>query len=91
VLGRYAIENTFSSMFEISEIMAEIRRAPGALLLAALIAFLAVVLAYFGLIACIIGVFFTLTYAYFVMAHVLGQAYRQSRGVGQHPQPTAAF
>lgn len=91
VFGRYAIHNTFGSMFEFGEIMAEIRRAPGALLLTALIAFLAVFLAYFGLIACIIGVFFTITYAYFVMAHVLGQAYRQASGAGQQLQSTAAF
>jgi hypothetical protein len=32
----------------------------------------------FGVIACVVGVLFTMFWAYLVMAHVLGQVHRQS-------------
>ena len=92
VVARYAVQQTFGSMFEISEILTEIRRAPGALLLAVLMSLIAGFIAYFGVIACFIGVYFTTAYAYFVMAHLLGQAYRKARGVESTAvTPSAAF
>jgi hypothetical protein len=91
VAARYAIENRFGAMFEFGAIGAEIRRAPVPLLLTAVMAAVVSFLAEFGIIACCVGIFFTTAYAYFVIAHMVGQTYRQARGLSAQSQPTAAF
>jgi hypothetical protein len=89
VLARYAVIGSFGSMFEIGDIFTEIRRAPGALLINAVIYIVASFIGQLGFIACIIGVIFTSFYAYLIMGHMLGQVYREARGVAE--TPAAAF
>jgi hypothetical protein len=41
----------------------------------------AVYIAYFGVIACFVGLLFTMFWYYLVMAHLLGQVQRESLAV----------
>jgi hypothetical protein len=89
VVARYAVNLTFNSMFEFAEIWVEIQRAIVPLLINLVMAIVLAFIAMAGLIACIIGVFVTVAYAYFVQAHLLGQVYRAARGL--EAPSTAAF
>lgn len=86
IIARYAVTGKFGSMFEFSEIFAEARRAIGPLLITFVVYLIASFLSYFGLIACLIGIFFTGFYALLVYAHSIGQMYRQAQGLGNQPQ-----
>ncbi len=43
-----------------------------------------------GLIACVVGVLFTAAYAYAVVGHLMGQAYRAAKGLENQDQVVAA-
>lgn len=88
-LARYAVSGSFGSMFQLGEILVEVRRAPVALLINALIFIVASVIGQLGFLACFIGVGFTTMYSYMIMGHMLGQVYREATGVST--QPAAAF
>jgi hypothetical protein len=82
VAGRYAVERRFGAMFAFGEIFAEVRRAGvGALLLLLLTVIIAGFIGNLGIIACLIGLFFTSFYSNLVIAHGAGQVYRRARGM----------
>ncbi len=77
-VARYAIRNDFNAMFEFNEIFAEVRRGLGALLSALVVWLVAsLVVAPIGLLACFVGVYVTTTLSYLMVAHAVGQAYRE--------------
>jgi hypothetical protein len=89
VTARYAVDREFSSMFQFGEVFADIQRAGSALAILFGVTLVAYLVGAAGLIACLIGVVFTLAYAGFVVAHATGQVYRKARGQAVQPQQPA--
>jgi hypothetical protein len=81
VTARYAVNRTFGTMFEFNEIFQQVQRAGSALVILYLITLVAYFVGLVGLVACIVGVFFTGAYAGFVVAHATGQVYRKASGM----------
>lgn len=77
IIGRFAVTDEIGPMLQVSDIIAQIRET-GFMpyLLYAVLVLAASFLALFGLIACIIGIFFTLVWALFAQAHGIGQLHR---------------
>jgi hypothetical protein len=83
VIGRFAATEELGSMFQFSEVIEQIRSTGIApYLLYLVLGIIAGFIATLGLIVCIIGVFFTMTWAILAQAHGIGQLYRiqQSQG-----------
>ena len=78
-MGRYADTGEIGSAFQFGEVFAIVKAAPAAYLLVLVGGFLAGLLAFFGVLACVIGVFFTAAYANAVNAHLMGQAYAEAK------------
>lgn len=70
---RYAREGRFGAMFEFGELWTFIRSNLGDYIVAVLVAMLAQIVASFGVILCIIGVFLTALWGMLVQAHLYGQ------------------
>jgi hypothetical protein len=75
---RYAVTGEFMSAFQFGELFSYIKSNVANYIVGIIIAGVAGFIAGFGVIACVVGVLFTMFWAYLVMAHVLGQVYRQS-------------
>ncbi len=73
-----AREESLAAGFQLSEVLALVRKAPVAYFLVLVGQFLCGFIAFFGLVACIIGVVVTTTYTITVMGHLYGQAYREA-------------
>ncbi len=73
-----AKEESLAAGFQLSEVFALVRKAPVAYLLVLVGQFMCGFIAFFGLVACIIGVVATTTYTVTVMGHLYGQAYREA-------------
>lgn len=77
-LARYAIRGEFGAMFEFDAILAEVRRGIRPLMLAVVIWLVAsLIVVPIGLLACFVGVYVTSVLSYLMIAHAMGQAYRQ--------------
>lgn len=91
-LGRFAATGDVARALNVGALVATFRRQPGTYLLTALVSFAAVLVGSLGVILCGIGLPFTLFYAFLVVYHLIGQAYRQTEGgftaYGQPQQPT---
>ncbi len=75
---RYAVTGEFMSAFQFGELFGYISSNVANYIVGIILAGVAGFVAGFGVIACFVGVLFTMFWAYLVMAHVLGQVYRQS-------------
>ncbi len=75
---RYAVTGEFMSAFQFGELFSYISSNVANYIVGIILAGVAGFIAGFGVIACFVGVLFTMFWAYLVMAHVLGQVYRQS-------------
>ena len=80
-LIRYAVTGDFMSAFRFGEIFSFIRDNIANYVVALALAVVAVFIAYFGVIACCVGLLFTMFWYYLVMAHLLGQVQRESLAV----------
>lgn len=80
-IGRYADTGEIGSAFQFKQVFAIVRAAPTAYLMVLLGAFLAGMIAMVGVIACVIGVFFTAAYANAINASLMGQAYYEAKQV----------
>jgi uncharacterized protein DUF4013 len=91
--ARYAVERHFGAMFEFGEIAREVRRSAVQLLILLAVALVASLIALLGVVACFIGVYFTVVYAGLIYAHALGLVYREARGLDSDlpAQATASF
>ncbi|MGC1379226.1 MAG: DUF4013 domain-containing protein [Anaerolineales bacterium] len=87
-MGNFAATGQISAGFRFGEVFGLVRAAPGAYFMAFLGSLLASIVAMLGLIACIIGVLFTVAYAYAVNAHFWGQAYNAAKAA-QNLAPVA--
>jgi len=73
---RYAMTRNFGATLKIGEAWKIIKANLGNYILIIIIAYVAQLVASFGVIACVIGVFLTYFWAYLVQGHLLGQYYR---------------
>ncbi len=73
--------------FRIGELIELVKSQAINLLLGIVIAMIAGFIANFGMIACIVGVFFTIFWAQLVNAHVIGQIMKLHRGTATSPSP----
>jgi hypothetical protein len=81
-LGNMAAHDSLGAAFRLGEVFGLLRSAIGAYVIVFLGSIVAGIIASLGLIACFIGVFFTMAYATAVNAHLYGQAYNQATGKG---------
>ncbi len=80
VIGRFAETNEIGPMLAFGDVIAEIRSVPiSTFILYFVLTIITGLLAYVGLIACIIGVVFSITYAQYANFHGIGQIRRQIR------------
>ena len=75
---RYAESGEFSAAFRFGEIFSLIAANVGNYIVAVLLGWVASGIAGFGMILCVIGVFFTVFWSYLVMAHLWGQVGRRA-------------
>ena len=92
---KYAQEGEFGSFFKFSEIFQWIRDNLRNYIIALLVIIVARILASFGVIACGIGVLFTMFWATVTMGHILGQLVAQANppaaaatGYGDYTPPS---
>ncbi|MFQ6000835.1 MAG: DUF4013 domain-containing protein [Anaerolineae bacterium] len=78
ILVNYAMTGEFGSAFRFGEIFGLITGNLGNYIIALILAWVASVIAGFGIIACGVGVLFTSFWGYLVMAHLFGQLQRAS-------------
>ncbi len=86
-MARYAATNSLSEALKFSEVLASVRRSPGAWLMLLLVQILAGFVASLGIIACGIGVLFTAFISYCILGHALGQTIVGQGLVGAVQQP----
>lgn len=80
VAARFALDGTFSSMFEFGAILSEARHGAGLLLMCVLVYVVASAIgAVAGIVTCGIGFFILSPWLTLAQAHLLGQAYRRVR------------
>lgn len=92
IIGRFAVSENLGDMFQVSEVIAQIQRAGiGAYLLYFVLYIIAGFISVLGLIACFIGVIFTIAYGYYAMSHGMGQLYRRGVGAVTAPAEHPAF
>ena len=78
ILVNYAVTGEVGSAFRFGEIFGFITGNLGNYIIALILAWVASLIAGFGVIACGVGVLFTGFWAYLVMAHLFGQVHRAS-------------
>jgi len=76
--GNFLSTGNLGAAFKFSEVIALVRAAPGAYLLALVGVIGASIIGSLGSIACVIGAIFTYAYAVVVMYNLYAQAYRAS-------------
>ena len=81
IIGRFAVTDDFKSMIQFNEVLATIRGIGiGPYVMYFVLILIASIVASLGIIACFIGVIFTLAYAIFAMSHGIGQLARLAPG-----------
>lgn len=78
-IGNYAATGEIGAAFRFGEVFGLVKAAPVAYLMVLVGGFLAGMIAFIGIIACVIGVFFTAVIANAIVAHLQGQAYYEAK------------
>lgn len=82
-IARLAVTGSIREALRVGEVFATLRaNIVPYLIVFALTTFITSLIAYLGLVACLVGIFFTSFYALLVNHHLYGQAYRQAQGLG---------
>lgn len=89
-IGNFVATGELGAGFRFSEVFGLVRAAPGPYFMAYLGGILASLIASLGFIACIIGVFFTIAFAYAIDAHLWGQAYNAAKAAQGMSEPAAS-
>jgi hypothetical protein len=84
-LGNFVATGQIGAGFRFNEVFGLFRAAPGPFIIVYLLSILTSIIALLGLIACIIGVWFTIAYSTAINAHLWGQAYREAKTVQGMP------
>jgi len=79
-IARLAVSGQMGDAFRFGDVFGLVRAAPAAYLIVLLGGILAGIVAMFGIILCVIGMVFTIAYAYAVNSHFYGQAYNVAMG-----------
>lgn len=87
--GNFAASGQLGAGLRVGEVFGLVRAAPAAYLLTLVGVIAAGIIAGIGVIACFIGVYFTLAYSYAISAHLYGQAYNVA-SAARGMQPAAA-
>ncbi len=88
-IANYAAKGDFGAGFQLGEVFNILKSNFGDWLLVVVGVFLAVgIIGPLGTVACVIGVFLTLTYGLAVMGHLMGQAYNRSQGAVPPIEPS---
>jgi hypothetical protein len=77
-LAKFVVAGEIGAAFRFSEVIALVRAAPAAYVLALLGGIVAGLIAGLGVILCVIGVIFTIAYSYVIQGHLWGQAYNEA-------------
>ncbi len=77
-VGELAVTDNLGEAINPTNIIAHVRAAPSAYLLAFLGTIVAGFLAGLGIILCFVGLLFTIVYAYAIQGHLYGQAYLEA-------------
>lgn len=89
-IGRFAATRSIAATLQFNELWATFRANIGTYLIVWLLSLVTGFISGIGLIACGIGLFFTVFYASLVNYHLYGQAYRKAQGMAPsygQPQP----
>jgi len=80
-IGKFAADGQLSSAFRFGDVIALVRKNLGTYVVVAVLSWAIVVVASMvGGLLCGIGLFVTMPFAYMVIGHLYGQAYRQASG-----------
>lgn len=79
--ARYVVTGSLAQAFEVREVIAHLRANFGNWLMVLVTSILAGVVGSLGIIACGVGILFTLFYAYCVQGHAIGQVARTMRNI----------
>jgi hypothetical protein len=89
-IGKYAITDELGEAFKLNEIFSMVRENLGTYGMVLLGGLVASLVSGLGVIACVIGVLFTMVYAMAINGHLWGQAYSVSKtGAPAEPIPAA--
>ena len=80
-IGHFAAEGSFGAAFQVGAIFNILKTGFAAYLIVLIFSFVLPILAMFGLVFCIIGVFFTAPYAMMAMQYLTGEAYRATKEI----------
>jgi hypothetical protein len=89
IVSRVARTENITDAFQFGDIFQEAQRIPAQLLIYVVMAFVVQFVAGFGIILCLVGVFFTAFIGYLITGHLVGQIRRILDGTGPlEPVPT---
>ncbi|GIW08921.1 MAG: hypothetical protein KatS3mg060_3726 [Dehalococcoidia bacterium] len=77
IVVQYVRTGEIGAGFRFGEVLGIVRRIPGPVIITALLGIVTGFIAQIGVIACLIGVFFTAAYAYYVNGHLEGQVWQE--------------
>ena len=79
-IARFAAEGELAAAFQFGDVLALVRDNLTTYLITAVMVWATGIMAFLGLLFCIIGIFFTVVYAQLVNGHLYGQAYLEAAG-----------
>lgn len=81
-MGRLAASDSIGSALNVGKLLAMVRAAPSAYLIAVVGQIVAGIAASLGIILCAVGIFLTIAYSMAVQGHLYGQAYKEAAAQG---------